>query len=288
MSDKRHPGPVYSNPKRTKRVLSSKSVPYSQYGEISSKKRKQNKKKMQAKRKMQIKRKSHFSQRGLHFFMTAVLTALTVLVILWIVFISPVFALSKNHINITGTGKYIEAQSVINSLNKYIGTPITILNIRDLEKEIFLQNGVASVDIERLWINGLSVKIVQSVPLAYIEFDKQFILLDKDGKTTQINAKPYNDFPQISFLDGDKLTQPFILKALSEFSQEFRKNIFQISAKTFDSITTKLNDGKTVIWGSNEYISKKEAIVKKILENSKLMSDKRVVDISATYKPIIK
>ncbi|MDR3116741.1 MAG: cell division protein FtsQ/DivIB [Bifidobacteriaceae bacterium] len=282
MSDKRHPGPIYSNPQNTKRVLASKSVSYSQYRKTSFKKTKQNKK------KTPNKRKGYFSQKGLHFFITAVLTALAALVILWIIFVSPVFALSKNNINITGTGKYIETQTVINSLNKYIGIPITVLNIRDLEKEIFQQNGVASVDIERLWTNGLSIKVVQSSPLAYIESNKQFILLDKDGKITQINKSSYKDFPKIVFSDNSRLTQPFILKALDEFSADFRKNIFQISAKTFDSITTKLNTGKTIIWGSNENISKKEAIVKKMLENSELIGDKKTIDISATYKPIIK
>ncbi|MDR3128171.1 MAG: cell division protein FtsQ/DivIB [Bifidobacteriaceae bacterium] len=310
MSDKRPPGPIYAKPK-VRRIISNvennsltsgkkrrKAITNRAFIKKSSKKlakkssllSKQNNLKSSASLKYMSDSKQVANwRRRWHFIISLTLTILTVLILLWIIFLSPVFALKKDNINIIGTGKYITKQAVLTSLKNYIGMPITVLGIDNIEKEVYLQNGVSAVEIERLWTNGLSVKITASKPIAYVQNNEQFLLLDKLGKLVQINKTSYSNFPKIILQSNNsQLTQPFMLSALADFSDSFRKDCLLISAKTFDSITTKLKSGQTIIWGSNENISQKETIVKKILANSELMVGRKTIDISATYKPIIK
>ncbi|MDR2748544.1 MAG: FtsQ-type POTRA domain-containing protein [Bifidobacteriaceae bacterium] len=291
MSEKRHEGPIYSKPK-TRKIVSGESaknnLSHSSKRGSSKKVIAKNSKKLSNYKVNKTKQKKKLTKKRFHAFMTVFLSFFSILVLLWIIFLSPVFALSGKNITISGTSKYISKEQVLGGLKNYIGTPITMININDIENHLYNLNGISSVEIERLWTNGLFVKITPSIPLACEKNDKKFRLVDKMNKTVQMLDKKAA-FPEIIVKSKEnQLAEPFILQALSNMSEDFRKNIISIEATTFDNIKSKLASGQTIIWGSNENISKKESIVKKILENNQLLAGRKTIDISATYKPIIK
>ncbi|MDR2799252.1 MAG: FtsQ-type POTRA domain-containing protein [Bifidobacteriaceae bacterium] len=303
VSKKRHEGPIYKKPENRKIVSSVHNT-----GEIKvNSKKKPSAKKVAKLIKRQFKKgnikktnlnakiientdeKKKLNKKKFHGIMTVFLTVLTILVLLWIIFLSPVFALNSKNIRIEGTSKYISEKQILSDLKGYIGTPITVLNISDIEGQLYKLNGVSGAEIERLWTNGLTIRITPSAPLAYEKNDKKFRIIEKTGKTVQILDKKPSDFPEIVVKSKEnKLAEPFILQALSSVSADFRKKIISMQATTFDNIKSVLNSGETVIWGSNENISKKETIIKKILSNGQLLAGRKTIDISATYKPIIK
>ncbi|MDN6803480.1 MAG: cell division protein FtsQ/DivIB, partial [Bifidobacterium mongoliense] len=78
-------------------------------------------------------------------------------------------------------------------------------------------------------------------------------------------------------------------KILGDLPEQMRHRISKVSARTQDSITTELDDGRyAVLWGDASDLALKQAVVDKIVNDPTKIGDKHQVDVSAPLRPIIK
>ena len=79
------------------------------------------------------------------------------------------------------------------------------------------------------------------------------------------------------------------MKVLDSLPESMRRQITKVTAETQDSVTIELNDGEhSVVWGDSSNIELKKADVDKILSDPNVIGDKKQVDVSSPYHPVLR
>lgn len=170
----------------------------------------------------------------------------------WLLWGSPVLAVSAVRVDGAGT---LTAAEVVDVAGIDEGTPLLRVDVDAAEARVARLPQVAHVEVTRGWPRSVVVTVVERVPVAMVEVDGTRSLVDADGVLfdTVTGRLPAGVVPLDVADPGpeDRATRA-ALSALVALPDDVRGDVSAARATTPEDVTLTLEDGTTVLWGSDE------------------------------------
>ena len=204
----------------------------------------------------------------------------------WLLLLSPVFALEQDKVEASGFGTVVDPASVEEIVAQQDGTSLVLVNTRHIEDQLEALVGVRDAVVERVWPAGLRVTLTSAEPVAAIPHGETFVLLDEDGVQVDEAQEAPEHLPVVNvpidaentrILDG-------VIAVIDQMPAELRERVQDVEATTEDSIHFVLRDGPRVEWGSAEESALKAEVLAVLLQEA---SDAELIDVSAPTLPTV-
>ncbi|MEE1296472.1 MAG: FtsQ-type POTRA domain-containing protein, partial [Bifidobacterium sp.] len=213
----------------------------------------------------------------------------------WLLFFSPVLRLEKDRIEIKGANEWVGTQQVMAIAERQAGKSLLTVSDGTIEKELLEIPGVSEAKATKKFPDGIEVSITAQRPAAMLKAKDGGALTAVDSKARILNsvsAKSVEGIPVIEVEDVDKAVSNRAIQTavtiLDGMPEGWRKDVKSVQATTQDSIVTTFANGITVTWGDANDLKLKMAIVDKIMNDPKVIGDKKQINVSAPGRPIIK
>ncbi|AIC91684.1 cell division protein FtsQ/DivIB [Bifidobacterium coryneforme] len=224
----------------------------------------------------------------------SVLVLALVAALVWLLFISPVFRLHAEDIEVSGGNAWVNNERVETIVKGQGDRSLLLISTGAIERDIGGMAGVTDAQVHKHFPHGLRVTFNAQEPTAILkDSNDTMTAVDREGRVLNTVDKPVNDIPiiQVSNLEHGKsdLVVKQTLRILSAMPETMRHSVTKVTADTQDSITTELNNGERVIvWGDSSDLKLKLAVVDKIINDPSKIGDKHQLDVSAPLRPIVR
>ena len=168
--------------------------------------------------------------------------------------------INKIHVKITPNSSYfISADSIRNTINKYILTYKDSISLSKIEQEIDKNTYVEKSEVYMMMGQELNVDIKQKEPIARVITSDSIFYLDKNSNFMSLSKLKSSNVPLIfgfsEFSDLKYLTEISLMIKNDEF---LNKNISQIFIKDDQKIDLKMRGNNTIIeFGNNNRLKNK-------------------------------
>ena len=168
--------------------------------------------------------------------------------------------INKIHVKITPNSSYfISADSIRNSISKYILTSKDSISLSKIELEIDKNTYVEKSEVYMSMGQELNVDIKQKEPIARMITDDSIFYLDKNSNFMSLSKLKSSNVPLIfgfsEYSDLKYLTEISLMIKKDEF---LNKNISQIFIKDDQKIDLKIRGNNTIIeFGNNNRLKNK-------------------------------
>lgn len=204
---------------------------------------------------------------------------LAVIAIGWLVFFSPV--LGVKHVGVSGAS-VVKVEQVREAAGIAADTPLATVALDDVKAKVEAIPAVASATVSRSWPNDVVIHIVERAPIATAEMDGQKWVLDITGKPYLLeSALPggvAKGLPPLTVNKpgADDLATRSAVKVISVLPAHLYKQVAAVSAPSAAEVTLRLEDGRSIVWGSTDQSAAKISMVDELLHH-----DGTVFDISS-------
>lgn len=205
----------------------------------------------------------------------------------WTAFFSPVLALDLDEVTVTGQGGVVDTAQVQEVVAEHAGVPLPRLDTVALRRGVLDVPGVRAAEVTRSWPRGLRVTVVARQPVAAVERDGQFLLLDVEGvQVGRADEMPAGlSLVDVPADDPDARATRAVLAVLQSLPDELAAEVVEASARSQDTVRLVLADGAVVEWGSAEQLALKARVLQ-TLRGSEVAGSVSVYDVSAPTMPI--
>lgn len=202
---------------------------------------------------------------------------------------SRLFAVDLSQTKVDGAETYVTREEVLEALKRHESAPLTRLDLGEVNSDLLAIKNVKSATQTRNWPQGISVSIVERVPVAAVPSGKEFTLLDLDAVEVTSVKKAPEGLPiiKIPMTGENKRTLNTALAILDAIPASLLTEIGSITAQTQDDIEFKLRDGVNVQWGNSADTDLKYEVLER-LRPIALKDGKKTIDLSAPTFPIIR
>lgn len=208
-----------------------------------------------------------------------------IVVLVWIIAASPLFALDGAKIELSGVSGEISAGDVQAVLDSHVGDSLLTMNVPHIANQLRDITGVRDATVERVWPQGLRVTLVARDPVAAIPAGEQFVLLDADAvEVGTVDAVPAG-LPIVDVPLGDARVLDAALAVIRSLPAAVLERMEGLGAQTADSVTFSLREGPRVEWGSADDSALKAQVLTVLLDSGQAPAG-TVVDVSAPTLPI--
>ncbi|MCS5730481.1 FtsQ-type POTRA domain-containing protein [Herbiconiux moechotypicola] len=215
----------------------------------------------------------------------AVLGSLVLLVLL--VAYSPL--LSVRQIVIEGTSR-LDPGTVTSALAEQQGRPLALVDYGAIEQELAGFPLIASYSVEARPPDTLAVRLVERRPVAQVQTEQGYQLIDAAGVTVQQSAERIAGFPLLD-LSGTTFGGPGFEAAaavLMSLPDALLTQVDSISGTTPDSVTMVFTGaGQRVVWGSAEDSDLKALILQRLIATQDPAAAVEY-DVSSPQSPVIR
>ncbi|MEE8668645.1 MAG: cell division protein FtsQ/DivIB [Bifidobacterium mongoliense] len=215
--------------------------------------------------------------------------------LIWTLFFSPVLRLESDRIEVHGGNEWVSGQRIKEIAAKQSGRSLLLVSTSEVTAQLGDIPGVSAAKADKRYPRGMSVTITAQKPAAMLKAsDDDLTAVDDRGRIlNSVKGASASGIPMIEVGNvNDGLRDRAVLaalKILGDLPEQMRHRISKVSARTQDSITTELDDGRyAVLWGDASDLALKQAVVDKIVNDPTKIGDKHQVDVSAPLRPIIK
>ena len=212
----------------------------------------------------------------------------------WLLFLSPVFRLQTDQINVSGGNAWVSDDRVASIVAHQGDRSLLLISTNGVEEEISGMAGVTDAKVRKSFPHGLEVTFDAQEPTAvFKDAQDKLTAVDRQGRVLNTVSKPVKGVPviQVSTVNRAQQDQAVrqTLRILSTMPEAMRHSVTKVTAETQDSITTELDQGKhVIIWGDGSDLKLKQAVVDKIINDPSKIGDKHQLDVSAPLRPIVK
>lgn len=212
----------------------------------------------------------------------------------WLLFLSPVFRLQTEKIDVSGGNAWVSNDRVASIVARQGDRSLLLISTNGVEQEISGMAGVTDAKVRKSFPHGLEVTFDAQEPTAvFKDAQDRLTAVDRQGRVLNTVSKPVKGVPviQVSTVNRAQQDQAVrqTLRILSTMPEAMRHSVTKVTAETQDSITTELDQGKhVIIWGDGSDLKLKQAVVDKIINDPSKISDKHQLDVSAPLRPIVK
>lgn len=215
--------------------------------------------------------------------------------IVWLLFFSPVLRLNPDRIAVSGANQWVSEQQIMTIARGQAGKSLLLVSDGAVEEQLSQIPGVSSAQATKRFPNGLDVHVEAQRPAAMLRVKGGDTLTAVDNKARVLNAVDAKSVKGIPVIDVDSVDDAVGSRALQSavvildaFPEGWRTDVTAVNAPTQDSITTTFANGITVVWGDDTDLKLKMAIADKIMNDPKVIGDKKQINVSAPNRPIIK
>ena len=212
----------------------------------------------------------------------------------WLLFLSPVFRLQTDKIDVSGGNAWVSNDRVASIVAHQGDRSLLLISTNGVEEEISGMAGVTDAKVRKSFPHGLQVTFDAQEPTAvFKDAQDKLTAVDRQGRVLNTVSKPVKGVPviQVSTVNRAQQDQAVrqTLRILSTMPEAMRHSVTKVTAETQDSITTELDQGKhVIIWGDGSDLKLKQAVVDKIINDPSKIGDKHQLDVSAPLRPIVK
>ena len=239
--------------------------------------------------KKKVSRRLVLIRTGVVILVMALITGLA-----WLLFLSPVFRLQTDQINVSGGNAWVSDDRVASIVAHQGDRSLLLISANGVEQEISGMAGVTDARVRKTFPHGLEVTFDAQEPTAvFKDAQGKLTAVDRQGRALNTVAKPVDGVPVIQVATVKRAQQDQAvrqtLRILSTMPEAMRHSVTKVTAETQDSITTELDQGKhVIIWGDGSDLKLKQAVVDKIINDPSKIGDKHQLDVSAPLRPIVK
>ncbi|MDT7509739.1 FtsQ-type POTRA domain-containing protein [Bifidobacterium sp. H1HS16N] len=212
----------------------------------------------------------------------------------WLLFLSPVFRLQTEKIDVSGGNAWVSNDRVASIVAHQGDRSLLLISTNGVEQEISGMAGVTDAKVRKSFPHGLEVTFDAQEPTAvFKDAQDKLTAVDRQGRVLNTVSKPVKGVPviQVSTVNRAQQDQAVrqTLRILSTMPEAMRHSVTKVTAETQDSITTELDQGNhVIIWGDGSDLKLKQAVVDKIINDPTKIGDKHQLDVSAPLRPIVK
>ncbi len=212
----------------------------------------------------------------------------------WLLFLSPVFRLQTDQVNVSGGNAWVSDDRVASIVAHQGDRSLLLISTNGVEQEISGMAGVTDAKVRKSFPHGLEVTFDAQEPTAvFKDAQGKLTAVDRQGRALNTVSKPVDGVPVIQVATVKRAQQDQAvrqtLRILSTMPEAMRHSVTKVTAETQDSITTELDQGKhVIIWGDGSDLKLKQAVVDKIINDPSKIGDKHQLDVSAPLRPIVK
>ncbi|MFC7402160.1 cell division protein FtsQ/DivIB [Citricoccus sp. GCM10030269] len=184
-----------------------------------------------------------------------------------VLYFSPLLAVQT--VTVTGTD-LVSQQRALERLQPLVGMPLPQVGERAVEDLLSDEPAVREAIVHAEPPSSLSVEIVEYEPVAAVPDGDRRVLYSADGKAlAEVPADRAAEYqlPSVASVEDVRDPQVFdvITSVLGTLPESIRTQMESASAQTVDSVTLKLKDGRTVLWGNADQGPRKAQVLEALL-----------------------
>lgn len=197
-------------------------------------------------------------------------------------------ALAVRTLEVQGN-RLVPQEQITAALAPLLGQSLTQISDEEVHALLADFPPVEDVSVAAAPPSTLSVTVVERTPVAILESDGKFLLIDSEGR--QLSTVASRDAVELPLIDGgtnavNSAVFSSITDVLSSLPADIRKRLVHASAESIDSVELKLTDGKTIFWGSSEESGEKARVIAAMLTLPPQDPPVNVFDVSTPSRPV--
>lgn len=201
--------------------------------------------------------------------------------VLWVAFVSPLFALSSSAVTVSGQdGSLVTVESVRSSVASFEGVPLTRLDTREVARAVESNVAVKSAAVSRRWPTSLRVAVTMRQAMAVEVVSDSYWLIDDQGVAFQ-RVDDASSYPVANLPEDRAGAVADIASALGALDEGTRAQVAAISS-TASQVSFVLRKGASVKWGTREDAPQKARVLATLLANV----NASVYDVSSPNHPV--
>lgn len=216
-----------------------------------------------------------------------VVAVLIVVLIVWGVFLSPLFSvrsLQVEGLSLTDQGAAEEA------LQPLEGKSMTRISSEEVESLLTQFPAVASVDTSASGSGTLRVEVQERIPVAAVEDGDGWQLVDREG--TQLEQVTDSEQIRVPVIAGgtDVLGSEdwdTVSSVLASLPSSLLEQVQTARAESGGVVMLELQDGVTVRWGDDTDSALKAEVLAELVDASEATGEVEVYDVSAPRHPVL-
>ena len=197
----------------------------------------------------------------------------------WLVYFST--ALAAGSVSVEGVDR-LPQQQIVDAADLPMGEPMVRLDLGAAESRIEQIPAVKSAEISRDWPTTLVISVTERTPVALVVDANGVRAVDSEGVLFKLRGRK----PHLPTLVMDDRAEASALSeavhVIMAMPQRLSDQVAEVRAKTMDSITLRLHDGDTVVWGSADDSAAKAEALALILQRKASVYDVSVPDLPTT------
>lgn len=202
----------------------------------------------------------------------------------YVLLASPLVALEVDEVEVTGTNELASTEAVLAVVQPYEGEPLLRLDTSGLREELLGIVGVREATVQREFPHGLAITIEPRVPVATVEQEDGYVLLDTEGVELAVTDEPSEGVPVVEVPVGTEVTADAltaVLTVMAALPSEILAQVASASASSAHEVEFVLDSGARVVWGSADDNELKAAVLESLLQ-----VEAELYDVSAPLSPI--
>lgn len=199
----------------------------------------------------------------------------------WLVFFSS--ALAVKRVTVAGLD-VLGPEEVRRAAAVPVGEPLATAPVDAIAARVESLTPVASVDVSRVWPDAVRIAVVEREAVAVVEREGTMHGLDEAGVLFRTYDKPPKRLPVVRVAAATRS------EALQEAAEvvaalpgKLAARVDFLTVRTVDSISLRLEDGRTVFWGSAAGSADKAEVLDALLKQ-----DASFYDVSVPGRPTIR
>lgn len=196
---------------------------------------------------------------------------------LWLVALSPVFALRT--VEVTGA-KVLTADRVRAAAQAPVGRPLSRVDTAAITQRVAALPAVERVEVDRRWPHDLVISVVERRAVVQVSRSGGFAWVDASGIAFNEVGQPTSGLVQASLAKQDARSLRDVATVAAALSPTLRPQVSSIVVAGPDAIQLKLSGNRTVVWGSAD-----QSPVKSQVTTAMLKVKASVYDVSSPANP---
>lgn len=213
--------------------------------------------------------------------LVAGLLVAAVVAVLWLLFFSSVFAVSR--VDVSGNS-VLSAGQVRRVAAVPMGEPLAGVDLGAVAARVRALTAVQGVQVTRSWPHAIRIDVHERVPVAVVRRGGVLRGLSEDGVLFRRYASRPAGLPLVragTHTRADALAEA--AKVVRALPTGLSAQVAHLDVRTIDGISLRLRDGRRVLWGSADRSADKAKVVAVLLEHKA-----RFYDVSVPSRPAIR
>jgi cell division protein FtsQ len=197
----------------------------------------------------------------------------------WVVFFSSWLAASD--VEVSGA-ETVSQESVVDAASVDLGTPLVRLDLDEIQQRIARLPGVAEVTVHRSWPHTIAIDITERRPVAAVYREGAWWVMDSTGVVFRRTGQRDSALPVVAVPDRvETEALQEVATVVQALPADLLDQVRRLKARSMDSITLRLKDTSTVIWGSAGDSDRKVEVLGVLLDQVRAT----VYDVSVPEQP---